>query len=123
MTTSIVWQGPQHAEAGALGGAQGPGLRAGRGLRVDVQPGDQPGVEVVREIDLYSGAELRDELLRVLRLHGPRLTLDLHEVTFMDSAGIEVLLATRRSARLESGWVRVARASPCVCRMLTLAGL
>jgi anti-anti-sigma factor len=52
---------------------------------------------------------------------GPRLILDLQEVTLMDSAGIEVLLATRRRAKLEDGWVRVARASPCVWRMLTLA--
>lgn len=43
--------------------------------------------EAVIDEPHYSGAELRDELLRVLRRHGPRLTLDLHEVTFMDSAG------------------------------------
>jgi hypothetical protein len=47
--TGIVWQGRV------------------RGLRVDVRPGEQPVVEVAGEIDLYSGAELRDELLRVLR--------------------------------------------------------
>jgi anti-anti-sigma factor len=75
------------------------------------------------EIDIYSGAELRDELLRVLRRRGAQLILDLHEVTFMDSAGIEVLLATRRRAQLEGGWVRLVRASPCVWRMITLAGL
>jgi len=41
----------------------------------------------------------------------------------MDSAGIEVLLATRRRAQLEGGWVRVVRASPCVRRMIALADL
>lgn len=83
----------------------------------------QPVVEVDGEIDLYSGAELRDELLRMLRRYGARLILDLREVAFMDSAGIEVLLATRRRAQLEGGWVCVIRASPCVWRMITLAGL
>ena len=103
--TGIVWQGPT------------------RGLRVDVRPGDQPVVEVGGEIDLYSSAELRDELLRVLRRCGPQLILDLREVTFMDAAGIEVLLATRRRAQLEGGWVRLVRASPCAWRMITVAGL
>ena len=94
-----------------------------RGLHVDVRPGDRPVVEVCGEIDLYSSAELRDELLRVMSRHGSRVILDLHEVTFIDAAGIEVLLATRRRAQLEGGWVRVARASPCVRRMITLASL
>ena len=121
--TGIVWEGPQHARPAPWAGRKARGYGRARGLRVDVQPGAQPVVAVGGEIDLHSGAELRDELLRVLRRHGPRLILDLHDVTFMDSAGIEVLLATRRRARLEGGWVRVARASPCVGRMLTLASL
>ena len=123
MMTGIVWQGPQRARPAPWAGRKARGSGRVRGLRVDVRPGDQPVAEVGGEIDLYSAAELRDELLRVLRRHGPRLILDLHEVTFMDSAGIEVLLATRRRAQLEGGWVRVARASPCVWRMITLASL
>jgi anti-sigma B factor antagonist len=123
MMTSVVWQGPQHARPAPWVGRKARGYGRVRGLYVDVRPGDRAVVEVGGEIDLYSGAELRDELLRVLHRHGPRLILDLREVTFMDSAGIEVLLATRRRARLEGGWVHVARASPCVWRMLTLARL
>jgi anti-sigma B factor antagonist len=123
MMTGIVWQGPQRARPAPWAGRKARGSGRVRGLRVDVRPGDQPVVEVGGEIDLYSGAELRDELLRVLRRHGPRLILDLREVTFMDAAGIEVLLATRRRAQLEGGWIHVARASPCVRRMITLASL
>jgi anti-sigma B factor antagonist len=121
--TGIVWEGPQHARPAPWAGRRARGYGRTRGLRVDVRPGDQPVVAVGGEIDRHSGAELRDELLRVLHRHGPRLILDLQDVTFMDSAGIEVLLATRRRAQLEGGWVRVARASPCVGRMLTLASL
>jgi len=54
------------------------------------------------------------ELLRVIRRYGPRLALDLAGVWFMDCAGLNVLLATRRRARLEQGSVRVVRASPQV---------
>jgi anti-sigma B factor antagonist len=119
----IVWPGPQRTRPTPWTGHRVRGRGKTKGLRVDIGQGDQPTVAIAGEIDLYSAAELRDELLRVLRRHGRRLTLDLREVTFMDSAGIEVLLATRRRAQLENGWVRVSEASPCAWRMITLTGL
>jgi anti-anti-sigma factor len=80
-------------------------------------------VGVSGEIDIASAPKLREELLSAVRRHGARLALDLGGVTFMDCAGINVLLAARRHARLEGGWVRVARASRRVRNVLTLAGL
>src|SRR5215470_15700219 len=80
-------------------------------------------VEIHGEIDIFSAPGLRDELLRVIRRCGPQLALDLAGVTFMDCAGLNVLLATRRRARLESGSVRIVRASPRVLRMISLLGL
>jgi anti-anti-sigma factor len=59
----------------------------------------------------------------VIRLRGPRLTLDLTGVTFIDCAGVNVLLATRRRAQLEGGSVEVVRASPEARRMISLPGL
>jgi len=41
----------------------------------------------------------------------------------MDCAGINVLLAARRRARLEGGWVRVLRASRRARKVLMLTGL
>jgi len=41
----------------------------------------------------------------------------------MDCAGINVLLAARRRARLEGGWVRVPRASRRARNVLMLTGL
>ena len=80
-------------------------------------------VEIPGEIDIQSAPGLRDELLRVIRRYGAQLALDLTGVTFMDCAGLNVLLATRRRARLEEGSVRVIRASPRVLRMISLLGL
>jgi anti-anti-sigma regulatory factor len=45
----------------------------GSDLRVDLHPGAPPVVEVSGEIDIQSAPWLRDELLRVVRRHGPRL--------------------------------------------------
>ena len=93
------------------------------GLRVAVCPGSAVVVEIRGEIDIQSAPELRDELLRVIRRYGPRLALDLAGVRFMDCAGLNVLLATRRRARLEQGSVRIVRTSPQVLRMISLLGL
>ena len=92
-------------------------------LRVAVGPGPAVVVEICGEIDIQSATELQDELLRVIRRYGPRLALDLARVRFTDCAGLNVLLATRRRARLEQGSVRVVRASPQVLRMISLLGL
>ncbi len=92
-------------------------------LRVGIRPGVPPVVEICGEIDIQSAAPLRDELLRVIRRHGPRLALDLQGVTFLDCAGVNVLLAARRRARLEDGWVRVTQASPRARRTILLLGL
>ena len=92
-------------------------------LRVGIRPGAPPVVEVYGEIDIQSAPQLRDELLQVVRRHGPQLALDLTGVTFLDCAGVNMLLATRRRARLEGGWVRVTRASPRARRTISLLGL
>ena len=92
-------------------------------LRVAICPGFPQVVEICGEIDIQSTPGLRDELLRVIRRCGPQLALDLAGVTFMDCAGLNVLLATRRRAQLEEGSVRVVRASPRVLRVISLLGL
>lgn len=118
-----MWRGPQRTSRVPWAGHKVGSLGEAKGLRVAIRLGERRVVEVSGEIGLYSGAELRERLLWALRRHGPQLTLDLRGVTSIDSAGIEVLLATRRRAQLEGGWVNVAQASPCVQRMITLAGL
>jgi len=92
-------------------------------LQVDVLSTAPLVVKVSGEIDIATGPKLRAELLGVMRRSGARLALDLGGVTFMDCAGISVLLAAHRHARLESGWVRVLRASWRARKVLMLTGL
>jgi anti-sigma B factor antagonist len=86
-------------------------------------PGSAPVVALGGEIDCFSAPELRDELLRLLRRRGPEVTLDLSAVTFLDCAGVSVLLATRRRAWLEGGSVRLIRVPPRVRRVISLLNL
>jgi anti-sigma B factor antagonist len=90
-------------------------------LNVSIQPG--PVVAVSGEIDIASGPQLRDQLLGVIRRHGARLALDLSGVTFIDCAGVNVLLAASRRAMLEGGSLRVLRASHRVRQVLALTRL
>src|SRR5215469_17785201 len=92
-------------------------------LQVDVLSAAPLVVGVSGEIDIASAPKLREELLGAMRRHGARLALDLGGVSFMDCAGINVLLAARRRARVEGGWVRVPRASRRVRKVLMLTGL
>jgi anti-anti-sigma factor len=74
-------------------------------------------------VDIQSAPDLREELLQVIRRRGPQVTVDLAGVTFLDCAGINMLLATRRRAQLEGGWVRLVRPPPQVRRTLWLLNL
>lgn len=101
--------------------SENPGFPDTESLDVTIKPG--PIVAVSGEIDIQSGPQLRDQLLGIIRRHGTRLALDLSGVTFIDCAGISVLLATRRRAQLEGGSLRVLRASPYVRRIFALTHL
>jgi anti-sigma B factor antagonist len=92
-------------------------------LRVDVSPGAPPYAGVHGEIDILAAQWLREELLSVILWHGPGLVLDLSGVTFMDCAGINLLLASRRRARLAGGRLRVIGASAAASRIIAMTGL
>ena len=87
-------------------------------------PGDgYVTLQVAGEIDLASAPTLREAALAALRHHGTTLWLDLGDVTFMDSTGLEVLLATRRRAELEGGSLTLCRLHPAVRRVIDVTGL
>ena len=98
-----------------------PGSPDSASLDISIRPG--PVVAISGEIDIQSGPQLRDQLMSIIRRHGARLALDLTGVTFIDCAGINVLLAARRRAQLEGGSLRVLRASSRVRRVIALTRL
>jgi stage II sporulation protein AA (anti-sigma F factor antagonist) len=53
----------------------------------------------------------------------PRIVVDLGGVTFMDSSGINVLVAAHRRVSGERGWLRIAAAQESVLRVLQLVGI
>ncbi|MEU4876047.1 STAS domain-containing protein [Streptomyces sp. NPDC021608] len=97
-----------------------------RPQRLSVRPEVVDGVRVVRvrgEID----HDVTDVLDRALTCEDgpapPRMVADLSGVTFMDSSGINVLVAAHQRASDAQGWLRVAGAQAPVARVLHLVGI
>jgi anti-anti-sigma factor len=69
------------------------------------------------------GQQQRDELLGATLTAAPDLVLDLSAVEAFDSAGVQLLLATRRSVELRGGSLALRAPSPTVCEVLHTYGL
>ena len=73
-------------------------------LTIEILPGEgSVTVRLVGEIDMDTAPKARDAALCAMRQHASTIHIDLSGGTFMDSTGLEVLLATRRHAELEGG--------------------
>lgn len=98
----------------------------GPSLRITTRV-SEPGVVAVAvagEVDLATAAELTEELSMVLTEHRPRrVELDLHEVPFMDSSGINLLVRGRRLARQAGSDLVITRIQAPVHRVLSIFGL
>jgi len=74
------------------------------------------------ELDIATAPELV-QMLNRLRLRGHAVTLDLAEVTFMDSTGLTTLMDAHVQST-QNGWsFNVRRSSPAVKRVFELAGV
>ena len=74
------------------------------------------------EIDIAAVHELRAEFAALTDGSRP-VTIDLRDVSFIDSSGIEALVAARRDAERAGGSVVLLAPSPAVARVLEVAGL
>lgn len=80
-------------------------------------------VAVAGEVDPGSGRMLLEHALAVMGEQGPQLAVDLGEVTFMDSGGVEVLLAINDQAQLRGGRLRLLCVPPRVQWLLEVIGV
>ncbi|MFD7703747.1 STAS domain-containing protein [Streptomyces caelestis] len=77
---------------------------------------------VVGDIDHHTGDRLRSAL-EVTGTKRPRIVIDLRRVAFMDSSGINVLIAAHQDVTQAGGWLRLAGPTPAVRRVLELVGV
>jgi anti-anti-sigma factor len=77
------------------------------------------------ELTIYRAAELRDALLAALAglADGDSLQVDLSAVTEMDCAGVQLLMAARKTARAGGRDVRIVDRSPAVTEVFDILQL
>lgn len=74
------------------------------------------------EIDHDTSDQLH-RALDVTGTPGPRIVVDMRQVTFMDSSGINVLIAAYQAVTAADGWLRLATPTEAVARVLQLVGV
>ncbi|MFE1002278.1 STAS domain-containing protein [Streptomyces mutabilis] len=99
--------------------------RAEQTGRLSVVATATDGIRVVSlagEIDHDSGDTLR-RALDACDTPRPRIVVDLRQVTFMDSSGINIFIAAHRTVSEAGGWLRLAAPGEAVMRTLSLVGV
>ncbi|MFF8035814.1 MULTISPECIES: STAS domain-containing protein [unclassified Streptomyces] len=84
------------------------------------------GIRVVTaygEIDHTHRETLYQELVPSQDATGTRTVLDLAGVSFMDSSGINILIAAHQALTEAGGWLRLAGAHGPVLRVMELVGI
>ena len=89
-------------------------------LRLEVEPtGGTTTVRVIGEVDLATSPQLRECLTS---LHGP-VVVDLAEVGFLDSSGLNALIGSKKHLASGGGSLRIEGPQPHVRRVFDVMGM
>jgi anti-anti-sigma factor len=93
-------------------------------VQVVQRPGRAVSVTGHGEIDMTTVAALSDTLSTVLRQERPiHIDVNLAEVTFMDSSGVNALMACRAVAEPAGCRITISHPRPTVHRVLVVTGV
>jgi anti-sigma B factor antagonist len=87
------------------------------------QTSGQVVVRVVGEIDAATAPLFAERLDEVIEADHRNVAVDLAELTFMDSAGLVVLIHGRQRLERTGRRMLIAHPSPTIVRLLEIAGL
>lgn len=85
--------------------------------------GETPVVAAEGEVDLGTVDALRSLASEVVREQPQGIIFDLRKVTFIDSSGLGILVATRKRMAGAAGGVTVVTDQPAVLQSLSITGL
>ncbi len=75
------------------------------------------------ELDLATVPRLNEVLADALTKRRPAIVLDLRDLTFLDSTGIQALVTFRRRATQDGAELKVRSVQPGPLKVITLTGL
>ena len=81
-------------------------------------------VKIIEEIDHHTTEKIRRKIDNEITRYMPRKVLfDFNEVSFMDSAGIGLIIGRYKVAKLFGGDVEIVNARPSVKKVLEMSGI
>ncbi|MEP6761120.1 MAG: STAS domain-containing protein [Sporichthyaceae bacterium] len=80
-------------------------------------------VTVAGDVDLDTAGSLSDEVATATHEETPHLVIDLGGVTFLDSSGLKVLVATNKRTEQAGGSMVLVAVPRVVMRVLTVTAL
>ena len=93
-------------------------------LKLAVQDhGDHATIQVAGEVDLATSPQLQAVLVDLVDRGFHQLIVDLEQVSFLDCAGIGMLVDARRRVQEHGGSLKLVRPRPSVQRVLALTGM
>lgn len=79
-------------------------------------------IALAGECDLNTGRQLRDVLTSEVSRGAHRIILDLSQLSFMDSTGMQIVLSSRTVLTVRGGTLALVSPQPVVARVLELTG-
>ena len=93
-------------------------------LKLAVQDhGDHAMIKIGGEIDLATNPQLQAVLVDLVDRGLHQLIIDLDQVSFLDCAGIGMLVDARRRVQEHGGSLKLVRPAPLVRRVLEVTGM
>jgi len=95
-------------------------------MKLTIVAGDAGGATTVAlsgEIDLATASELETKVESLVAEGTNRLVVDLHDVSFCDSTGLNALVRARNRCVAAGGWLRITRPVGEVAEVLRISGL
>ena len=81
-------------------------------------------LKITEEIDHHTTEKIRRKMDNEITRYMPRKVLfDFNEVSFMDSAGIGLLIGRYKTSRLIGGTMEIVNATPAVKKVLEMSGV
>jgi anti-sigma B factor antagonist len=93
-------------------------------LHVDVSHTDRQVVVTLRgDVDVYSSAQLRDELTALIDAEGGSIVVDLAGLDFLDSTGLGVLVGAQKRVVQGGGQLVLRAPRPGARKVFEITGL
>ncbi|UHA60808.1 anti-sigma factor antagonist [Metabacillus litoralis] len=93
-------------------------------LKVEINKlGDQAIVSVAGEIDAYTAPKLREAIIPLAEESNPNITINLKNVSYMDSTGLGVFVGLLKSVRKNGGQLNLVELSDRLERLFSITGL